>query len=54
MPRVVNVLFPADYFEKIAPDGLMRIEYGSACSEGRLDVGLFDLELFEERGELAL
>lgn len=32
----------------------MRIEYESACAEGRLDVGLFDLELFEERGELAL
>ncbi|MGO5253721.1 MULTISPECIES: hypothetical protein [unclassified Collinsella] len=54
MPRVANVLFPADYFEKIAPDGSMRIEYESACAEGRLDVGLFDLELFEERGELAL
>lgn len=26
----------------------MRIEYDSACAEGRLDVGLFDLELFEE------
>lgn len=32
----------------------MRIEYESACAEGRFDVGLFDLELFEERGELAL
>lgn len=53
VPRVANVLFPADYFEKIAPDGSMRIEYDSARAEGRLDVGLFDLELFEERGELA-
>lgn len=54
MPRVANVLFPADYFEKGAPDGAMRIEYESACAEKRLDVGLFNLELFEERGELAL
>lgn len=54
MPRVANVLFPADYFEKDAPDGSMRIEYESACAEKRFDVGLFDLELFEERGELSL
>lgn len=54
MSRVANVLFPADYFEKGAPDGLMRIEYESACAEKRLDVGLFDLELFEECGELVL
>ncbi len=54
MPKVANVLFPADYFEKAAPDGSMRIEYESACAEKRFDVGLFDLELLEERGELAL
>lgn len=54
MPKAANVLFPADYFEKGAPDGAMRIEYESACAEKRLDVGLFDLELFEERGELSL
>lgn len=54
MPKAANVLFPADYFEKGAPDGAMRIEYESACAEKRLDVGLFNLELFEERGELAL
>lgn len=54
MPRVANVLFPADYFEKGAPDGSMRIEYESACAEKRLDVRLFNLELFEERGELVL
>lgn len=39
MSRVANALFPADYFEKIVPDGLMRIGYESACAEGRLDVG---------------
>lgn len=49
MPKVANVLFPADYFEKGAPDGAMRIEYESACAEKRLDVRVFDLELFEER-----
>lgn len=52
--RVANVLFPADYFKKGAPDGAMRIEYESACAEKRLGVGVFDLELFEERGELSL
>lgn len=54
MPRVANVLFPADYFEKGAPDGSMRVEYESACAKKRLDVRLFDLELFEERGQLSL
>lgn len=54
MPKVANVLFPADYFEKGAPDGSMRVEYESACAEKRLDVRLFDLELFEERGQLSL
>lgn len=52
--KVANVLFPADYFEKGAPDGSMRVEYESACAEKRLDVRLFDLELFEERGQLSL
>lgn len=51
--RVANVLFPADYFDKGVPDGSMRTEYESACAEKRLDVRLFDLELFEERGELS-
>lgn len=54
MSKVANVLFPADYFEKGAPDGAMRIEYESACAEKRLDVRVFDLELFEERGQLSL
>lgn len=54
MSRVANVLFPADYFEKIVPGGSMRIEYESACAEGRLDVGLFDLELFEWHGKLSI
>ena len=54
MSKVANVLFPADYFEKGAPDGAMRIEYESACAEKRLDVRVFNLELFEERGELSL
>lgn len=52
--KVANVLFPADYFEKGAPDGSMRVEYESACAEKRLDVRLFDFELFEERGQLSL
>ena len=54
MPKVANVLFPADYFEKGAPDGSMRVEYESAYAEKRLDVRLFDLELFEECGQLSL
>lgn len=54
MSRVANALFPADSFEKIVPDGLMRIEYEPACAEGRLDVGLFNLELFEEHGKLCI
>ena len=54
MSKVANVLFPADYFEKGVPDGSMRVEYESACAEKRLDVRLFDLELFEERGQLSL
>ena len=54
MPKVANVLFPADYFEKGVPDGSMRVECESACAEKRLDVRLFDLELFEERGQLSL
>lgn len=54
MPKVANILFPADYFDKKAPDGAMRAEYESACAEARLDVGLFDLELFEGHGTIAL
>lgn len=54
MAKVANILFPADYFDKKAPDGAMRAEYEAAVAEARLDVGLFDLELFEERGALAL
>lgn len=53
MSKVANVLFPADYFGKGDPDGSMRVEYESACAEKRLDVRLFDLELFEERGDLS-
>jgi len=53
MPNVANILFPSDYFDKKAPDGAMRVEYESACAETMLDVGLFDLELFEECGTLA-
>lgn len=53
MSKVANVLFPAEYFEKGAPDGAMHVEYESACAEKRLDVRVFDLELFEECGELS-
>ena len=54
MSKVANILFPADYFDKKAPDGAMRVEYESAYADSRLDVGLFDLELFEQSGKLAL
>lgn len=54
MGKVANILFPADYFDKKQPGEAMRVEYESACADARLDVDLFDLELFEERGELAL
>lgn len=54
MSKVANILFPADYFDKRVPDGAMQVEYESACTETRFDVGLFDLELFEERRTLKL
>ena len=54
MTKVANILFPADYFDKKVPDGAMRTEYEASVAEARLDVGLFDLELYEERGALAL
>ena len=54
MAKVLNVLFPADYFSKKAPDGAMRVEYEAAVAEVRLDIGLFDLELFEECGAFVL
>ena len=54
MKKVANLLFPADYFDKRSPDGAMRAEYEAAVAEGRLDVSLFDLELFDERGRASL
>lgn len=54
MKKVANLLFPADYFDKRSPDGAMRAEYEAAAAEGRLDVSLFDLELFDERGTVSL
>ena len=54
MGKVANLLFPADYFDRKAPDGAMRVEYEAATAEGRLDVSLFDLELFEQRGVVSL
>ena len=52
--KIANLLFPADYFDRKTPDGAMREEYEAATFEGRLDVSLFDLELFEQRGIVSL
>ena len=54
MNKVANLLFPADYFDKRSLDGAMRAEYEAAVAESRLDVSLFDLELFDERGRVSL
>ena len=54
MGKIANLLFPADYFDRKTPDGAMREEYEAATFEGRLDVSLFDLELFEQRGIVSL
>ena len=54
MGRFANILFPADYFDKKAPDGAMRAEHDAAVAVARFDVGLFDLKLFEERGMVVL
>ena len=54
MKKVANLLFPADYFDKRSPDGAMREEYKAAVAESRLDVSLFNLELFDERGAVSL
>lgn len=52
--KVANVLFPSDYFDKNSPDAALKSEYDAAVADGRLDVRAFDLELFEERGVIAL
>ena len=52
--KVANVLFPADYFDRSEPDGALRVEYEAAVLEARLDVSLFDLELFDESGRVVL
>lgn len=54
MGKIANLLFPADYLDKKQPDGAMRTEHEAAVAEGRLDVSLFDLELFDERGTVFL
>lgn len=54
MAKLANILFPADYFDRKLPDEALRTEYVAASGDARLDVRVFDLELFEEQGMVAL
>lgn len=54
MAKVANILFPSDYFEKKQVDEAMRSEHDAAVVDARLDIRLFNLEQFEESGELQL